>query len=511
MSAGPIVSASTAEDRRERYWQRWTAHRDAPAHERQLAVDYHAQGTLVFEALKGHGTISGDIFDAVIRAVNSLSDKSDFALAALVRAFYFCEGRLGDADDVGRACAGSEAECATGTSTMTDAQRREARSSFANYPFWIDSENVRGDICFWTENHQSLLLSSHYLLARHPALAAEWGEARRLRSADLLRHFLSMKLRYGFFELNSPVYSTITMAGLLNIVDLCDGDDEDGIRGQAEEVLRKMLGLMLEVPTIDGAFACASTRFFDRDIVQREMRAIQTVVAIVFGIESGSRPNNAKSFQSAIIASSNWLCRIADEYEWRDQVNATLPLTPAIADDASVSSLTDADRMLFNFSAGNFFPPARVKQHIALMRQHDLFSHRHFKEFAFLKSMPAFSLKTVSSLLSGITEGHAHTGGCVRVFRAGSFLMSSLSGHGQKFGFQKLSFVCCVDAETIVWLECGQRRKQNQDNVRDAVTPTVTQSEDGTRCTVVYEQKSLVLSFLHAKMAKGVGHGGTGS
>ena len=97
----------------------------------------------------------------------------------------------------------------------------------------------------------------------------------------------------------------------------------------------------------------------------------------------------------------------------------------------------------------------------------------------------------------------------MRVFRTGSFCMSSLSGHALRFGFQKLSFVVVLDADTIVWLECGQRRKQDQDNVRDAISPIVTQSEDGARCTVVYEQRSKVLSFLHSKMAKSAGHGGT--
>ena len=430
-------SASTPEERRARYWRQWTPMADAPAHERQVAVDYHANGTLVFEAYMGHA-ISADVFDAVIRAVSCLKDKSgthpdghvrarapaigltararahspraDFALAALVRAFLLCEARRGRGD----ARAG-----------MTDAQRASAIACFRSFPFWLDSEGLRGEVCYWTENHQSLLLSSQYLLARRlPELAAAWGDARCRRAEALLRHFLSMKLERGFFELNSPVYSTITMAGLLNVVDLSADDEEedgeDGVRATAEAVLRRMLALMLEVPTIDGTFACASTRFFDRDIVQREMRAVQTVVDLVFGIASERRPNNARSFQSAIIASSPWACAAADGFVWRDQVNATLPLTStsgadgdggAADGDGVAAALTDADRMLFSFSAGDFFPPARIKRHIALMREHGLFGHPHFRDFAFLKSMPAFSLETVSGLLSGITCVASPAGG----------------------------------------------------------------------------------------------------
>lgn len=506
--------AENAHVRRNRYWSRnWARYEDLPEHERFVNREFNANGTLIYEALMGRrkkedGGLPQEIFDAVLSDVQALTDKSDFSLAALVRAYMVCEH--GDEN----------------ASTMTEKQRITAIAALMNFPYWL-SEGAssssastaplqpraqlqsRGNICYWTENHQALLLSSYYI-ATHaiPSLSSWANDHRRAESSRLLSHFLAMKRQWGFAELNSPVYSTITLAGLLNVVDFCD---DSSMRNDADAVLRVLLDSMSAVPTSDGSFVCATTRFFDRDIVQRELRAIQAVVDIVFGIECISRPNNARSFQTAIVASSNWLCDAASSFSWQRDVNVTLPLTTQPSASVKGSnmcgvSLADVDRMLFNFASGRFFPPSDIKDHIAVMKRWHLFSHPHFRDLKFLKSLPTFSLTTVSSFLSPITLGHAHGGGAQRIFRRGPVSMSSLEGHEQMFGFQKLSFVVCIDADTIVWLECGCRRKI-QDNLRDAITPKVSQSEDGRSATIQYTQHSHVLRFLHSKMAGSKGSG----
>ena len=512
-----VVGAEEKESsfaRRDRYWSRnWARYENLPEHERFVNREFNANGTLIYESYLGmrkeeDGGLPQEIFDAVVADVQALTDKSDFSLAALVRAYMLCE--RGGAR----------------TSIMNEKQRITTIAALMNFPYWLSDNEAssssassasvqpqpqlqsRGNVCYWTENHQALLLSSYYIVTHTiPSLSGWANEHRRAESSRLLSHFLALKQRWGFAELNSPVYSTITLAGLLNVVDFCE---DATMRDAADAVLRILLDGMSAIPTSSGSFVCATTRFFDRDIVQKELRSIQSIVDIVFGIECVSRPNNSRAFQTAVIASSDWLCDAASSFSWQSDVNVTLPLTTQPS--ASVKSsnmcgvLTDIDRTLFNFASGRFFPPSDIKDHIAQMKQWHLFKHPHFQDLKFLKSLPTFSLTTVSSFLSPITLGHAHGGGSQRIFRRGPVSMSSLEGHEQMFGFQKLSFVVCIDADTIMWLECGCRRKV-QDNLRDAITPKVSQSEDGRSATIQYTQQSHVLRFLHSKIAGSKGSG----
>jgi hypothetical protein len=57
----------------------------------------------------------------------------------------------------------------------------------------------------------------------------------------LLSYWLALKSNYGFYEVNSMVYNTLTFAGLLNLLDFVDPLKEVELHAQAHYVATKLL------------------------------------------------------------------------------------------------------------------------------------------------------------------------------------------------------------------------------------------------------------------------------
>lgn len=73
------------------------------------------------------------------------------------------------------------------------------------------------------------------------------GDELRRRARERLRYWLGLKRVHGFYEINSPVYSTLTLTALVNLVDFLDPDSqvEEELRGEAAAVMARLLRTMV--------------------------------------------------------------------------------------------------------------------------------------------------------------------------------------------------------------------------------------------------------------------------
>src|SRR6185436_2455381 len=78
-------------------------------------------------------------------------------------------------------------------------------------PYWINKgDTVRN---YWSENHMIMWMSSDWLLHE------KYGKAIDNTLDTRLRHYLELKVQYGFYEFFSSVYAPYCLSGLLNLAD----------------------------------------------------------------------------------------------------------------------------------------------------------------------------------------------------------------------------------------------------------------------------------------------------
>jgi hypothetical protein len=142
-----------------------------------------------------------------------------------------------------------------------------AISALLRFKYWVtDRSTSRHDeeeMTFWSENHQALFASAEFIAGQwFPEAtfraATQLGKWHKERAAERLEGWLHDRLRFGFAELNSPVYYEEHLQAIFNVVDFVE-----------DERLRKLAVMVLDLMIFDvarrncrGSFMAASTRVY---------------------------------------------------------------------------------------------------------------------------------------------------------------------------------------------------------------------------------------------------------
>jgi hypothetical protein len=112
-------------------------------------------------------------------------------------------------------------------------------------PFWLTkSDTLRG---YWSENHMIQWMSSDWLLHERYNKTVDANLDYRLR------HYLRMKVKYGFYEFFSSTYAPYCLSGLLNLADFAQDTE---IKTLATQAAQRLLADTL----LPGAIITASTK-----------------------------------------------------------------------------------------------------------------------------------------------------------------------------------------------------------------------------------------------------------
>ena len=145
-----------------------------------------------------------------------------------------------------------------------------AGSALLRFKYWVtDPPTPRHDeeeMTFWSENHQALFASAEYIAGQWFPEAifrtvSQSGKWHKERAAERLERWLHDRLRYGFAELNSPVYYNEHLQAILNVVDFVE-----------DERLRRLGVMVLDLMVFDvarrncrGSFIAATSRVYGDD------------------------------------------------------------------------------------------------------------------------------------------------------------------------------------------------------------------------------------------------------
>lgn len=170
----------------------------------------------VCRAYTGAGSFNETaIYDRLVR-INNREDTSDFAMNAILR-ILFLDRR---------------------NPTLPDALRNEMNNAALNFKYWLD-EPGPDDMCWWSENHQSLFHTAELLAGiLFPdsvfSNSGMTGREHMEHARPMIHKWLDYRSRFGFSEFHSNVYFDEDMPPLVNLVDFAD---EESIRIRAAMIL----------------------------------------------------------------------------------------------------------------------------------------------------------------------------------------------------------------------------------------------------------------------------------
>lgn len=113
-----------------------------------------------------------------------------------------------------------------------------------NFRYWMDEPGQDG-MCFWSENHTLMFFEAAYffggmypdeVFVRSGRTGRELRDTARMR----IREWLTDVCETGFDEFNSTVYTPLTLAALLNIVDYAEPDLAVMARRACDEMMRTL-------------------------------------------------------------------------------------------------------------------------------------------------------------------------------------------------------------------------------------------------------------------------------
>ena len=218
--------------------------------------------------------VNEEVFSNCCDAVRNHKNNADFVLIKLIRFLYITDESLRTYQDY----------IMNTLSTFSFWPRRadsnHSDASMTNQPI--------GNVCYWSENHIFMYLSSAHLFGRKIG-------RRLLYEECLLLIYLTAHCNFeGVYEVNSAVYLPYTMASMLNLFDFSPVLE---IREKALFLMDKILSQLLLVCNRDGICTLsASARQYPRNRFRNYDHNINQVIRLLTG-------SSADVIQSSAITS----------------------------------------------------------------------------------------------------------------------------------------------------------------------------------------------------------------
>ncbi len=308
-------------------------------------------------------------------------------------------------------------------------------------PFWINyGDTLHG---YWSENHMSQWMSSDWILHE------KYGKPV---DADLdyrLRHYLHLKIDYGFYEFFSSTYAPYCLSGLLNLADFSQDAEIKSLAGQAAQRLLKDI---LKLTNNQGVFFPSAWRNYCGKYENAYGQNHNNLIYLLTGM--GETPGGA-SHAGGFLASST-LPVDSIIASWTPQLDMTYHIGHSLDSGFVINSgLTPLDRTIFQWSSGAYFHPAVAAETAQLLVDSNMWKHVDFAPFY---SFSGLSIPTIVGLANSLTvasESSLICGQDVVIYKHNSITLSSIKDFWKgKLGFQQFPCVANV-GRTAVYTASG--------------------------------------------------------
>ncbi len=323
--------------------------------------------------------------------------------------------------------------------------------------YWpVQGEPV--EYAYWSENHLIMWLSTGYLLKQRQG----WEMDHLLE--DRLRHWLDLKIEYGFYEWNAPTYWAFTLSALLNLADFAEDAD---IRNQAETVANRLLEEMLRLTNDRGVFFAVAGRGAYNKISQPFNYFLSPVIHML--TELNDKPTVA-SIPSGFMATSD-VSFEGVSAGWSSTENMSYDFGHGISDSVH-AGFPRQDRTFFQWSAGGYFHPDVADDTAYTSTYYDIDE---------IPELPIILANGGSSLAATFSRSSVLSRASFNTYKNKGVVLSSVEAYyGGYYGYQQYPWMATVD-DLAVFTQSGEVLSDWDDRSDDNVNthlPRVMQDEN---------------------------------
>lgn len=317
-------------------------------------------------------------------------------------------------------------------------------------PYWINyGDTVRN---YWTENHMVMWMGSEWLLHER------YGKPVDNRLQARLRHYLRLKVHYGFYEFFSSVYAPYCLSGLLNLADFAQDAE---IKSLATQASQRLLLELLMMTNDKGVYYPSAGRNYPGKYETPYGQNHNNLIYLLTGL--GQAPRGASAGGPFLASSTLPVDTISNS--WSPLVNTLLHIGHSLDSSFVINdSLTQTDRVAFQWTFGGYFHPAVVAETVQLLTDSNLWDQ---VDFALLRPLRPIitpqSAPALSESLSAISKSTVICEANMAIFKRHAVTLTSVQDFWKgKVGFQQHPCVANVGT-TPVYLGSGKVEQDWED------------------------------------------------
>lgn len=292
-------------------------------------------------------------------------------------------------------------------------------------PFWLEkNESLRE---YWSENHMIQWMSSDWLLHE------KYGKPIDSTLDKRLRHYLRLKVQYGFYEFFSSTYAPYCFSGLCNLADFSQDAEIKDLATQASQLLLKDL---LKLTNDKGVFFPVAGRNYPGKYDDAYDQNHNNLIYLLTGF--GQAPGGASHSGGFLSTSTIPVDDIISS--WTPTLNTTYTQGHTLADGINNinNTMSTKDRVIFQWSSGAYFDPLVAQSTFQLVKDLNLWGHFEFSAFQPFSFLPSSLAPTVAEIASPITKSSGIYNPTISIFKNKSVTLSSLQDFWKgKEGYQQ--------------------------------------------------------------------------
>ena len=358
--------------------------------------------------------------------------------------------------------------------------------AWENTDFWLKPKETQQ--CFWSENHMICYLSTAYLWSQ---IGGKIQPIDKTEVEKLLLKYLSVKMKYGFYESFSQVYNMYTFSAILNIYDFSPENSE--LKILSKRCCDKLVQQFLSVTNSNGVVYCTQARAYNEYKTNSSNKNFNKFIYLYTNLNKESNLSPVGSF----IATSKYLPdpNIFSQ-NYSSYYENVLTLSHSPTDFISIyKELSQTNRTLFQWSAGCYFNPLQIADTDTLLDKYDLWNHSHFKLESYSKYVDLFSksyLGYISNKFDAFTEGSMLCNMKYHIYHHDDVILTSFENYNYgKLGAQQFPWVANVGG-VPVFTQAGEIIAVGDldEAIGNSNLPNISQS--GPLGLIVYQPDNLI-------------------
>lgn len=351
-------------------------------------------------------------------------------------------------------------------------------------PYWINhSDTIRG---YWSENHMIMWMSSDWIMHEYTGRPADATLEQRLK------HYLNLKIDYGFYEYFSSTYAPYCLSGMLNLADFAQDEE---IKNLAVAASKRLMKDLLMVANDQGVFHPVAGRNYPGKYLNPHGQNHSSLIWLLTGL--GPAPSKASHCGGFLASTSVDFSEASDS--WTIELDTVYHIGHSLEEGFVINqNLSPLDRAIFQWSSGAYFNPEVITETVSLLVDSNMWHHVDFDLLLPLAGFPIASYPGMSEGLSVASKSSLNSQADIAIFKNRSVTLCSNQDFWKgKLGYQQWP-VCANSGTSAVYTASGAVQSDWRDRTSTNANyhlPYVEQSHNVSLVMYRPEAMSSILPF----------------